>query len=71
MEITDKKNYCVILAGGRGQRLWPVSRVQHPKQVLDLFGTGRTLLQSTLDRFEKLLPKENIYMYVRGVSRSG
>jgi len=60
MERTDKKNYCVILAGGRGQRLWPVSREQRPKQFLDLFGTGRTLLQSTLDRFEKLLPKENI-----------
>lgn len=60
MEKTDKKNYCVILAGGRGQRLWPVSREQRPKQFLDLFGTGRTLLQSTLDRFEKLLPKENI-----------
>ena len=60
MEKTDQKNYCVILAGGRGQRLWPVSREQRPKQFLDLFGTGRTLLQSTFDRFEKLLPKENI-----------
>lgn len=60
MEITDKKNYCVILAGGRGQRLWPVSREQHPKQFLDLFGTGRTLLQSTYDRFARLLPTENI-----------
>ena len=60
MKITDKKNYCVILAGGRGQRLWPVSREQRPKQFLDLFGTGRTLLQSTWDRFERLLPKENI-----------
>ena len=60
MEKTDKKNYCVILAGGRGQRLWPVSREQRPKQFLDLFGTGRTLLQSTFDRFEKLIPIENI-----------
>ena len=60
MEKTDKKNYCVILAGGRGQRLWPVSREQRPKQLLDLFGTGRTLLQSTFDRFEKLIPIENI-----------
>ena len=60
MKITDQKNYCVILAGGRGQRLWPVSREQRPKQFLDLFGTGRTLLQSTWDRFERLLPKENI-----------
>ena len=62
MEKTDKKNYCVILAGGRGQRLWPVSREQRPKQFLDLFGTGRTLLQSTFDRFERLLPIENIYL---------
>lgn len=42
--------------------MWPVSREQRPKQFLDLFGTGRTLLQSTLDRFEKLLPKENIFI---------
>ena len=62
MEKTNKKNYCVILAGGRGQRLWPVSREQRPKQFLDLFGTGRTLLQSTFDRFERLLPIENIYL---------
>ena len=60
MEIKDKKNYCVILAGGRGRRLWPVSRELRPKQFLDLFGTGRTLLQSTYDRFARLLPKENI-----------
>ncbi len=62
MEKTNKKNYCVILAGGRGQRLWPVSREQRPKQFLDLFGTGRTLLQSTFDRFGRLLPFENIYL---------
>ena len=62
MEKNNKKNYCVILAGGRGQRLWPVSREQRPKQFLDLFGTGRTLLQSTFDRFERLLPIENIYI---------
>ena len=68
MEKTNKKNYCVILAGGRGQRLWPVSREQRPKQFLDLFGTGRTLLQSTFDRFGRLLPIENIYIYVRARS---
>ncbi len=62
MDITDKKNFCVILAGGRGRRLWPVSREDHPKQFLDLFGTGRTQLQTTFDRFAKLLPKENIYV---------
>ena len=62
METTDKRNYCVILAGGRGQRLWPVSREKYPKQFVDLFGTGRTQLQATFDRFAVMLPKENIYI---------
>ena len=61
MEI-NSKNYCVILAGGRGRRLWPCSRDQYPKQFIDFFGTGRTQLQTTYDRFVKLLPKENIYI---------
>ena len=53
-------NFCVILAGGKGRRLWPCSREQFPKQFIDFFGTGRTQLQSTFDRFSKLMPKENI-----------
>jgi len=61
MEI-DSKNYCVILAGGRGRRLWPCSRDQYPKQFIDFFGTGRTQLQTTYDRFVKQLPLENIYI---------
>ena len=61
MEI-NSKNYCVILAGGRGRRLWPCSRDQYPKQFIDFFGTGRTQLQTTYDRFVRLLPKENIYI---------
>lgn len=55
-------NYCIILAGGRGRRLWPYSRDKYPKQFIDLFGTGRTLLQTTYDRLEKILPKENIFV---------
>ena len=58
----DSKNYCVILAGGRGRRLWPCSRDQYPKQFIDFFGTGRTQLQTTYDRFVKQLPQENIYI---------
>jgi len=61
MEINEK-NYCVILAGGRGRRLWPCSRDQYPKQFIDFFGTGRTQLQTTYDRFVKVLPAENIYI---------
>ena len=56
------KNYCVILAGGRGRRLWPSSRETFPKQFIDFFGTGRTQLQATYDRIVKLIPKENIYV---------
>ncbi len=52
----------MILAGGRGRRLWPCSRDLYPKQFMDFFGTGRTQLQATYDRFEKLLPKENIFV---------
>jgi mannose-1-phosphate guanylyltransferase len=59
MEIS-KQNYCVILAGGKGRRLWPSSREEMPKQFLDFFGTGRTQLQQTFDRFAAILPKENI-----------
>ena len=54
------KNYCLILAGGRGKRLWPSSRWEHPKQFIDFFGTGRTQLQATYDRISRLMPKENI-----------
>ena len=55
-------NYCVILAGGIGSRFWPFSRETYPKQFLDFFGTGRSLLQITYDRFTQIIPKENIYI---------
>ncbi len=53
-------NYCVIMAGGIGSRFWPFSRNERPKQFLDFFGTGRSLLQLTFDRFRHLVPAENI-----------
>ncbi len=62
MEKTESNNFCVILAGGRGRRLWPASRNAYPKQFMDFFGTGKTMLQTTVDRFCKILPKENIYI---------
>ncbi len=61
MEINNNK-YCIILAGGRGRRLWPCSRDAQPKQFVDFFGTGRTQLQQTFDRFAKILPPENIIL---------
>lgn len=55
-------DYCIILAGGQGRRLWPVSRAQHPKQFIDFFGVGRTLLQLTFDRFARFIPQDNIFI---------
>ena len=55
-----ENNYCVIMAGGVGSRFWPFSRSEKPKQFLDFFGTGRSLLQMTVDRFRPLVPIENM-----------
>ncbi len=52
--------YCVIMAGGIGSRFWPMSRQNHPKQFLDVLGTGKTLLQQTVERFLPLIPLEQI-----------
>ncbi len=56
----DKRNYCVILAGGLGTRLWPMSREQKPKQFIDVLGTGKTLLQMTYERFASFIDADNI-----------
>lgn len=54
--MTDIRDHfwCVIPAGGAGTRLWPLSRAGAPKFLHDLLGTGRTLIQSTVDRLEPL-----------------
>ena len=59
---SHNKNYCIILAGGVGRRLWPVSRKELPKQFIDFFGTGRTLLQQTFDRFAHFIPRNRIFV---------
>lgn len=57
-----QNNYCVIMAGGVGSRFWPFSKADYPKQFLDFFGTGRSLLQITFDRFNDIVPAENIFV---------
>ena len=57
-----ENNYCVIMAGGVGSRFWPYSREEKPKQFLDFFGTGRSLLQMTVDRFRPIVPIENVFI---------
>ncbi len=53
--------YAVIMAGGRGERFWPKSRQELPKQFLCLVG-DRTMLQKTVDRLQKTIPIEQIYI---------
>jgi mannose-1-phosphate guanylyltransferase len=53
--------HAVILAGGRGERFWPVSREDRPKQFLPLAG-GRTLLRATFERLQPLFPLERIWV---------
>lgn len=52
--------YALILSGGAGTRLWPLSRKAQPKQFLDLLGQ-RTLLQDTVDRIAEIIPIERIF----------
>ncbi len=58
----DKNLFVVLMAGGVGTRFWPYSRNAKPKQFLDVLGTGKTLIQSTYERFLPLCPKENIFI---------
>jgi len=55
--------YGIVLAGGVGSRLWPRSRNNSPKQLLDLV-SERTMIQETVDRLKKLMPPENITIVV-------
>jgi mannose-1-phosphate guanylyltransferase len=55
----DKHAYAVIMAGGGGTRLWPISRKESPKQLLPLLGK-ETLFQNTVSRLETLFPPERI-----------
>lgn len=54
--------YCIIMAGGMGRRFWPYSRKALPKQFLDFFGTGQTMLQQTYERYKQIISPENIYI---------
>lgn len=55
-------NYALIMAGGVGTRLWPVSRQHFPKQFHDVLGIGESLLQLTYNRLLDVCPGENIYI---------
>ena len=55
-------NHVVIMAGGIGSRFWPMSTPECPKQFIDVMGTGRTMIQMTVERFAPLCPMENFWV---------
>ena len=59
---TDVKNrFVIVMAGGRGERFWPVSRAKMPKQLLALLGK-KSFLQETVDRVLPIVPVKNIFV---------
>lgn len=57
----DNHPYCVLMAGGRGERFWPHSRVETPKQVLKI-GSDQPLLVESVERLFPLIPEENVFI---------
>jgi mannose-1-phosphate guanylyltransferase len=53
-------NHLVIMAGGVGSRFWPMSTAEKPKQFIDVLGIGKSLLQLTVERFDTIVPTENV-----------
>src|SRR5690242_3845200 len=54
-----ENRFVIIMAGGKGERFWPVSREKTPKQLLSLLGKG-SFLQQAVDRVLPLVPLKNI-----------
>src|SRR5215218_6049027 len=63
-ETNDR--YVIIMAGGKGERFWPVSREKTPKQLITLLGK-RSFLQQTVDRILPVVPLKNIFIITNAV----
>src|ERR1700679_1650107 len=61
MKTPDEDRYVIIMAGGRGERFWPVSRERTPKQLVTLLG-DRSFLRQAVDRVLPLVPLKNIFI---------
>ncbi len=60
--------FIFIMAGGSGERFWPLSRIHTPKHLLKLLGK-KTLLEQTLERFETIVPSERIFVLTNEAQR--
>ena len=66
LAVMPDEFFAVIPAGGSGTRLWPLSRSGEPKFLLDLLGSGQSLLVDTVQRLEPFAPVERIYVVTGG-----
>ncbi|MES2695186.1 MAG: sugar phosphate nucleotidyltransferase, partial [Verrucomicrobiota bacterium] len=65
--MTENSNfYACVMAGGSGERFWPMSRARSPKQLTKLFGDS-TLLEETVKRLEGIVPRANIFVLTNQV----
>lgn len=60
--------FILILAGGSGTRLWPVSRKNKPKQISEILGTDKTMIEQTWKRLRNAYPAKNIFICTNGES---
>ena len=63
---TNADHYVIIMAGGRGERFWPISREKRPKQLIALLGK-KSFLQAAADRVLPLVPPKNIFIITNAV----
>jgi len=68
--MSNNHFYACILAGGSGERFWPMSRARTPKHLLKLL-SDRTLLEETAGRLEGVVPQENIFVLTNEAQMPG
>jgi mannose-1-phosphate guanylyltransferase len=66
MDTSANDRFVIIMAGGRGERFWPVSREKTPKQLITLLG-GKSFLQQAVERVLPVVPLKNIYVITNEV----
>lgn len=60
----------IIMAGGSGERFWPLSTPEKPKQLLNIF-SDKTMIRETVDRILPIIPKENIFIATNELQKYG
>jgi mannose-1-phosphate guanylyltransferase len=69
MSSQNIKRCAIIMAGGSGERFWPLSRIKKPKQLLELSGSGRTMLEEAIDRVRGIIDIQDVFIITSSVLR--